>query len=92
MLPALVSAPGDDTHETGVTICSANWVLHLVISHTRHGVRFVTGIGFCARSACCDVTHKTGGTSFYGCWVLRLVRSHTREGVRFATGIGFSIL
>ena len=47
MLPALGSAPGDDTHETGVTIFSANWVLHLVISRTRHGVRFFMGIGFC---------------------------------------------
>ena len=45
------------------------WILRLVISHTRQGVPFVTGIGYCR------------GTSFYGYWVLRLVISQ-RQGVR----------
>ena len=47
MLRALGSASCDITHETGGTICYGQWVLRLVISHTRQGVRFVTGIGFC---------------------------------------------
>ena len=38
----------DITHETGGTICSGHWVLRLVKPHTRQGVRFFTGIGFCA--------------------------------------------
>ena len=33
--------------ETGVTIGYGHWVLLLVISQARQGVRFVTGIGFC---------------------------------------------
>ena len=37
----------DLLRETGGTICYGHWVLRLVISHTRQGVRFVTGIGFC---------------------------------------------
>ena len=37
----------DLLHERGGTICFGHWVLCLVISHTRQGVRFVTGIGFC---------------------------------------------
>ena len=47
LLRALGSASCDITHETGGTICYGNWVLRLEISHTRQGVRFVTGIGFC---------------------------------------------
>ena len=45
MLRALGSATCDITHGTGGTICYGYWVLHLVISHTRQGVAFVTGIG-----------------------------------------------
>ena len=47
LLWALASASRDLSHETGGTICYVHWLLHLVISHTRQGVRFVTGIGFC---------------------------------------------
>ena len=47
LLPALRSASYDIGHETRVTIGYGHWVLRLVISHTRQGVRFVTGIGFC---------------------------------------------
>ena len=36
----------DIVRETGDTICYEHWVLHLVISHTRQAVRFVSGIGF----------------------------------------------
>ena len=92
MLRALGSASCDIMHETGGTIFYGHWVLPLVISHTRQGVRFVTGIGFCGRSASCDITHKTGGTSFYGYWVLRLVISLARQGVRFVMCIGFWFL
>ena len=92
MFRALGSSSCDHTHETGGKVCYGHWVLRLVISHTRQGLRFVTGIGFCGRSASCDITHKAGGTSFYGYWVLRLVISFTRQGVRFVTGIGFCLL
>ena len=86
MFRKLGSASCDITHETGGTICSGHWVLRHLISHTRQGVRLVTGIGFCGRSASCDIKHKTGGMSFYVYWVLRLVISHTSQGVRFVTG------
>ena len=80
MSGALSSASCDITHETSGTICYGHWVLRLVISHTRQGVRFVTGVGFC------------GGKSFYGYWVLRLVITHTRQGGTILTGIGFCVL
>ena len=35
------------THETGDTIYYEHWVLRLVISVTRQGLRFVTDIGIC---------------------------------------------
>ena len=89
MLRALASASCDITQETGDTICYGHWALRLVISHTRQGVRFVTGIGFCVlryrtrdrgydllralSSASCDITQETGGTVCYGHSVLRLV-------------------
>ena len=95
-------------HETGVTICYGHWVLHLVLSDTRQGLRFVTGLGFCILchqtqdsgydllralgSASCVIRHETGGTIYYGHWVLHLVLSDTRQGVRFVTGIVFCIL
>ena len=44
---ALGSASCDITDETSGTFCAGHWVLLLVISHTRQGKRFVTGIGFC---------------------------------------------
>ena len=47
LLRALGSAFCDITHQTRGTICYGHWVLRLVISHTRQGVRCVTGIGFC---------------------------------------------
>ena len=78
LIRALGSVSCDITHETGGTICYGHWVLRLVISHTRQGVRFVTGIGFCVLSyyigdrgydllralgsVACDITHETGGT------------------------------
>ena len=108
LLRALGSASCDITHETRGTIFYGHWVLPLVISHTRQGVRFVTGIGFCVLwyhrqdggydvlralgSASCDITHETGDTMGYRPWVLRLVISHTRQGVRVVTGIGFCVL
>ena len=71
-----------------------------MISHTRQGIRVVTGIG----SASCDILHQTGGAICYGHWVLRLdilyktketicnghwilhlVISYTRQRVRFLT-------
>ena len=92
LLRALGSASRDIRHETGGTVSYGHWVLRLVISHTRQGVRFIRGIGFCGRSASCDITLETGGTSFYGHWVLHLVISPTRQGVRYVTGIGFCVL
>ena len=47
MVRALDCASGDITHETGGSICSGHWVLRLVISHTRQGVRLVTRIASC---------------------------------------------
>ena len=47
LLRALASASCDISHETGGAICYGHWLLHLVIFHTRQGVRFITGIGFC---------------------------------------------
>ena len=108
LLQPLGSASCDITHETGATSCYGHWVVRLVISHTRQGVRFVPGIGFCLwwyhprdrgydllralGSVSCDITHETGATSCYGHWVVRLVIPHTRQGVRFVTGIGFCFL
>ena len=47
LLRELCSASCDITHETGSTTCYGHWVLHLEISHTGPGVRFVAGIGLC---------------------------------------------
>ena len=95
MLRALGSASCDITHETAGTTCYGHWVLRLVISHPRQGVRFVPGSGYCVLwshtrdrgydllralgSASCDITHETGGTVCNGHRVLRLVISHTRQ-------------
>ena len=76
-------------HETGGTICDGHWVLHLVLSDTRQGIRFVLRA---SGSASCVIRHQTGGTICYGPWVLHLVLSDTRQGVRFVTGIEFCIL
>ena len=46
LLRALGSASCDITETRGKT-CYGHWVLRLVISRTRQGVRFVTGLGFC---------------------------------------------
>ena len=60
MLRALGSAAdlrlGDIAHDTGGMSFYEYWVPRLVISLTRQGVRFVTGIGF----ASCEITHETG--------------------------------
>ena len=74
------SASCDITHETRGTICYGHEVLHLVIAHTRQGVRFVTGIGFCilfyhAQDRMHDLLRASGsagGTIGYGHWVLHL--------------------
>ena len=112
MLRALGFASFDITHETGGTICyralSSAADLRLVISHTRQGVRFVMGIGFCVlrlhtrnrgyellralESASCDITDETRGTICYGHWVLRLVISRTEQGIQFITSIKFCVL
>ena len=96
LLRALGSSSSDITHETKGTICYGHLVLHLVISYTRQGVRFVTGIGFCV----CDITQETEGTMCYGhCAIthetgdiLHVVISHTRQRARFVTDIWFCIL
>ena len=90
MLRALGSASCIDiARETGGTICYRHCVRYLVISYTRQGVRFVTGIGFCVTRV---IAHETRGTICYGHWVLRLVISHGRQGIRFVTGVGFCVL
>ena len=43
----LGSVSCDITQDTKGTICYVHWVLRLVISQTKQGVRLVTGIGFC---------------------------------------------
>ena len=102
------SASCDITHKTGGTSFYGYWVLRLVKSLARQGVRFVMCIGFCFLlyhsrdrgcdlirafgSASCDNTDETGGTICYGHWVLGLVITHTRQGKRFVRGIGFRVL
>ena len=108
MLRALGSVSGHITHGTGGMICYGHWVLCLVISHTRQGVRLDRALG----SASSDITHETRGTICcgqsllhlvishtrqwgmicYGHRVLLVVISHTRQGVRFVTGIAFCVL
>ena len=108
LIRALDSAFCVIRHDTEDRICYGHRVLHLVLSDTRQGVRFVTGIGFCILccqirdrgydllralgSASCVLRHQTGGTICYGAWVLHLVLSDNRQGVGFVTGIGFCIL
>ena len=60
-----------------------------MISHTRQGVRCVTGLGFCVLRY---HTRDNWYDIYYGYWVLRLVITHTRQGVRFVTGIGLCVL
>ena len=45
-LRALGSASCSVPYETGDTICNEHWGLHLVLSHTRKGLRLITGIGW----------------------------------------------
>ena len=92
MLRALGSASCDIIHETGGTSFYGYWVLHLVTTHTRQGVRFVT-ICYGHWVLRLVMSHaRQGFTICAGHWVLRLVISHTRQGVRFVTGIGFYVL
>ena len=56
-----------------------SYILLQVISHTRQGVRFVTGIGFCGRFASCDIAQI-------------LVISYTRQQARLITGQGYGLL
>ena len=70
MLHALRSASCDITHETWGTTCYGHWVLRLVISHTRQGVRLLRALGSASR----DITHETGGTV-----LLRALGSASRD-------------
>ena len=106
LLRALASASCEISHETGGEIHYGHWLMHLVISLTTQGERFVTGIGFCIlrnlirdrgydllralASVSCDISHETGGTICYGHCLL--VISHARQGVRFVMCIDFCIL
>ena len=49
MLRALGSASCDILREASGTICYGHWVLYLMISPTRQGARFITGMGFFLR-------------------------------------------
>ena len=86
LLRALGSASCDITHETEGTNCYGHWVLLLVISQTRQGVRFVTGFGFCV------LWYHTRDRRYDLHCVLGLLISYTRQGVRLVTGIGFCVL
>ena len=75
-----------------------HWVLRLVMSYTRQGIRFVAGYQTRVRrydllrevgSASCDISHETRRKICYRHWVLRLVISYTRRGIRFLPVIGF---
>ena len=61
----------DITHKIGGTIFSGHWDLPLVISHTKQGLRFVTGMG---------VSDEVRGTICYGHWVLRGTRDRICYG------------
>ena len=54
-----------------------------MISRSRQGVRFVTGICFCILWYL--TAHR--GTICYGHGVLHLVVSHSRQEVQFVTGL-----
>ena len=89
MLRALGSASCDITYETRGTICCGNWVLCVVISYTRQGVRIVMVIRFCLL---CNIIYETTGTFCYGHCIPRLVISHMRQVIRSVRGIGFCVL
>ena len=77
MFWALGSASCDTPDETGGSYCYGHWVLCLVISHPRQGIRFFPGTGLCVLryhtrdrgndllralgSASCDITYETTG-------------------------------
>ena len=58
--------------------------LYLVLSHTRHGVRFVSGIVFCILR----YHSRDGDTTGWEHSVLRLVISHTRPGCDLLRELG----
>ena len=63
LLRALGSPSCDITRETGSTICyGRHRVLLLVISHSRQGVRFVTGIDWVLRLV---ISHTRQGIRFF---------------------------
>ena len=90
MLRAVGSASCDMTHAgQAATICNGHWGLPLVISHTKQGVRFVTGLGFCVlgylrRGTGYDFLRALGSAS---CDI-----TQAGQGIRFVTGIEFCIL
>ena len=83
-------------YETKGTTCYGHWVLGLVTSHRRKGVRVLAVKKFCVLcsftrhkgydlsralvSAFCDITHKTGSTSCCGYLIQRLVILPTTQG------------
>ena len=75
LLPALCSASCDITHDTGDTICNGHWVLHLVISYRRQGVRFVTGIGFLHL----EISHTRQGVRLVTCIGFCILCYHARD-------------
>ena len=87
MSGALGSGSSDIRYESGGVTYHRHCVLPLVISYTRTGARFATGIGFCVLryhkrdkgydllraldSASYDITYETGGMICQGHWILR---------------------
>ena len=97
LLRALGSASCDITHESRGTVYDGHWVLGLMISRTKQGVRFVTAFGLhllIFHSSFCVITHETESTICYGHWVLHLVISPTnRRGYSLsAAGLGILLI
>ena len=85
MLRAVGSASCDMTHAgQAATICNGHWDLPLVISHTKQGVRFVTGLGYLRRGTGYDLLRTLGSAS---CDI-----TQAGQGIRFVTGIEFCVL
>ena len=86
----------DMKYETKGTTCYGHWVLGLVTSHRREGIRVLAVKKFCVLcsftrhkgydlsralvSAFCDITHETGSTSCCGYLIQRLVILPTTQG------------
>ena len=94
--------------QTEGTICYGHGFLHLVVSYSRQGVGFVTGMRFCIfwcltadrgyyllqawGSASCIILQRTSRTTCYEHGVLHLIVSCSKKEVRFVMGMCLCIL